>query len=84
MSITGVAFGLAAAIGASVVAVATRKLKDTHFSVVLVNYAAFSLLMLILMLGSEAIVFRESPSIFHYSSEVVGQMILSSVPAALA
>jgi drug/metabolite transporter (DMT)-like permease len=72
VSITGVAFGIAAALGASVAAVATRKLKDTHFSVVLVNYAAFSLLMLIVMLSLKAMIFRESPSIFHYSSEVAG------------
>jgi drug/metabolite transporter (DMT)-like permease len=51
---TGLAFGLAAAIGASVAAVATRRLKETHFSVVLVNYAAFYLLMLIVMLSLQA------------------------------
>ena len=45
----GLAFGLAAALGASVAAVATRRLRETHFSVVLVNYAAFSLLMLVVM-----------------------------------
>ena len=45
----GLAFGLSAALGASIAAVATRRLRETHFSVVLVNYAAFSLLMLVVM-----------------------------------
>jgi len=78
------AFGLAAALGTGVVAVSTRRMSETHFSVVLVNYAAFSLLSLIAILTLQSMITGTSPSVFHYSPEIVGQMILCSVPAAFA
>jgi len=51
VSFIGLAFGLAAAIGASVAAVSTRRMQQTHFSVVLIHYAAFSLVSLFIMLS---------------------------------
>jgi drug/metabolite transporter (DMT)-like permease len=78
----GLCFGLVAAAGTSLGAVATRRLQDMHYSVLISYYSLFALVIFAKILLWQLFFAAKGPTIHNYTPRAYGEMFLCSLTNA--